>query len=1184
MGLDQANNMHETAQELEAPNQSSFLKDYIKYCLAYLRIQNATVRPKDFLSLEDDYFELADFLKLSPEEEVGKVIDLPILHKYAPENIPEEEKEQYEQEKRIAQLLEQLISAQKNEEYTKEIILRFGKFAFKASPQLAQQKGFFGGKRKLENEENTTEEVEYTHWLFYVRATIQHGKDSYIVTPADGKVFYDLTLFENVFENNDIYYEVLKKFGESEREDKLALPTDIHSLQELSDTLLSKLRLSEIKFSQDKVDFSETAFSITNKVNYFLTKDLEELSDDEKIDIEDTSLSSWDTAADIDLNNSDEEVIKSGYLFFPFQYNKSQLQVLKLLPNKAFIVEGPPGTGKSQTITNLLCHLAAQDKKVLFVSQKQQALKVVKERLSNLNIDNLFGYMTSDSTEQQDYDTFSNSLERLKIMSDRQIKKVDADDIPPVLKSINEKAVLFNEGLKQQERFFDLYEKLKNFPDHYFALDNPQVLSGAFNYEKLKDYHELLEKAVALKEKQEMYERENSKELKTFKENFSTVLPESWQRMLSSHLEEMIQEMKHHNFENQPLIKGFLIKRQLEKAHRDNIQNLPREISSYLEGYRVSNEKSLGERVQAMESVREYCIYQETIFASEEALSTANQLIAEASLTQEVADKVLELVFSAENHRKEFERFVEYNTIYSELREINPIDYPEIAREVTSFEERRQKLVQGYLRNLMRIRSGAYNTLAATIRGKIVSFAKGIRKSKKAFKTFEKLRSDSAMFEGVSNIVPIWIMSLDDASRVLPLEAGLFDYLVLDEASQCNIAYALPAMYRAEKTIIVGDLKQMRDDTMLFKRKSLLEDIAVRYGIDEDRRIVGRFDNVKSILDIGLLRGFRSQLLEEHYRSPNELIRFSNEHFYNNQLKVVNHNYLTYKDTNRVLVNHKIDYIDTSEDTSPSVNVCEANKVVELIREFKSDPLYKDQTIAVLTFFNDQANLIRKKVDEAFGFGHDIKISIIEGIQGDERDIVIYSLVIRDPSQKRQYGPLTGEGGEIRPELVAGRINVAFSRAKKQVHCISCLDYKDWPSGIWIDKYLAYVEENGEVESTKLELRPFGSYFEEEFYNLACNRLKSHLVYNQVPSCGYYIDFVVHNKTNGKKLAIECDGPHVGHHFKDEASTEYTDSDIKRQLVLESAGWHFYRIKYSDWVDPNFSRENVIKEVELALE
>lgn len=1176
--------MHDETQELEDPSQSSFLKDYIKYCLAYLRIQNATVRPKDFLSLGDDYFELVELLKLSPEEEVGKVIDLPILHKYTPENVPEEEREQYGQEKSIAQLYEQLISAQKNEEYTKEIILRFGKFAFKASPQIAQQKGFLGGKRRVESEESTAEEVEYTHWLFYVRATIQHWKNGYVITPADGKIFYDLTLFENVFENNDIYYEALKKFGESEREDKLTLPTDIQSLQDLSDTLLSKLRLSDIIFSQDKVDFSETAFSITNKVNYFLTKDLDDLSGDEKIDIEDTSLSSWDTAADVDLNNSDEEVIKSGYLFFPFQYNKSQLQVLKLLPNKAFIVEGPPGTGKSQTITNLLCHLAAQDKKVLFVSQKQQALKVVKERLSTLNIDNLFGYMTSDSTEQQDYDTFSNSLERLKIMGDRQIKKVDADDIPPVLKLINEKAVLFNEGLKHQQRFFDLYETLKDYPDHYFALDNPEVLSGVFSYEKLKEYNELLGQVATLKEKQEAYECGSGKELKSFEEKFSTVLPESWQRMLSSHLEEMIQEMKHHNFENQPFIKGFLIKRQLEKAHRDNIQSLPREISSYLDGYRVSNKKSLGERVKAMESVREYCIYQEAIFASEEALNTANKIIAEANLTQETAGKILELIFAADNHKKEFERFVKYNAIYGELREINPIDYPKIAQEVTSFEERRQRLVQGYLHNLMRIRSGAYNTLAATMKGKIVSFAKGIRKSKKAFKTFEKLRNDSVMFEGVSDIVPIWIMSLEDASRVLPLEAGLFDYLVIDEASQCNIAYALPAMYRAKKTIIVGDLKQMRDDTMLFKRKSLLEDIAVRYGIDEDRRIVGRFDNVKSILDIGLLRGFRSQLLEEHYRSPNELIGFSNEHFYNNQLKVVNHNYLTYKDTNRVLINHKVEYVDTGEDTSPRVNVCEANKAVELIREFKSDPLYKDQTIAVLTFFNDQANLIRKKVDEVFGFGHDIKISIIEGIQGDERDIVIYSLVIRDPSQKRQYGPLTGEGGEIRPELAAGRINVAFSRAKKQVHCISCLGYKEWPSGIWIDKYLAYIEENGEVESAKLELRPFGSYFEKEFYDLAFNRLKSHLVYNQVPSCGYYIDFVVHNKKNGKKLAIECDGPHIGHHFKDEASTEYTDSDIKRQLVLESAGWQFYRIKYSDWVDPNFNRENTIKEVELALE
>ena len=67
--------------------------------------------------------------------------------------------------------------------------------------------------------------------------------------------------------------------------------------------------------------------------------------------------------------------------------------MLSLINNKASIVQGPPGTGKSETIANLLCHLAATGKKVLFVSQKTQALKVVKDKLKKLDIKYLFGYV-----------------------------------------------------------------------------------------------------------------------------------------------------------------------------------------------------------------------------------------------------------------------------------------------------------------------------------------------------------------------------------------------------------------------------------------------------------------------------------------------------------------------------------------------------------------------------------------------------------------------------------------------------------------------------------------------------------------------------------------------------------------------------------------------------------------------
>ena len=88
-------------------------------------------------------------------------------------------------------------------------------------------------------------------------------------------------------------------------------------------------------------------------------------------------------------------------------------------------------------------------------------------------------------------------------------------------------------------------------------------------------------------------------------------------------------------------------------------------------------------------------------------------------------------------------------------------------------------------------------------------------------------------------------------------------------------------------------------------------------------------------------------------------------------------------------------------------------------------------------------------------------------------------------------------------------------------------------------------------------------------------------VQNQIKSCGFKIDFVISNPKNGKKVAIECDGPT---HFRDEIDEEYgiyVDSDIERQCILEDAGYRgcFYRIKYSDWIKKDFDRAKVMREI-----
>ncbi|MBU1457456.1 DUF559 domain-containing protein, partial [Patescibacteria group bacterium] len=258
----------------------------------------------------------------------------------------------------------------------------------------------------------------------------------------------------------------------------------------------------------------------------------------------------------------------------------------------------------------------------------------------------------------------------------------------------------------------------------------------------------------------------------------------------------------------------------------------------------------------------------------------------------------------------------------------------------------------------------------------------------------------------------------------------------------------------------------------------------------------------------------------------------------------------------------------------------EAKEILELFKELRNDERYREKSIGILSFFNAQATYIRDLFEKE-GFKEEddnYKVSIIEGIQGDEKDIVIYSFVIRKPEQKNKYVPLTGEGGDIRADINKGRVNVAFSRARLQVHCFVSLPPQEMPERIWLKKYLEYAQENGEVAFYSTDLKPFDSYFEEEFFNLLRAYLKrGYKIQNQVESCGFKIDFVVSNTNTGKRIAVECDGPC---HFKDEIDEAYgihIESDEERQRVLEAAGWGFCRIKYADWIDKKFDRNTVFQ-------
>jgi very-short-patch-repair endonuclease/KaiC/GvpD/RAD55 family RecA-like ATPase len=96
---------------------------------------------------------------------------------------------------------------------------------------------------------------------------------------------------------------------------------------------------------------------------------------------------SWDGTSSSHADGLDEGgnewgITENEELFFPKAYNDEQVAVVRALDNSnGVVVQGPPGTGKTHTIANLISHYMAIGQKVLVVSKKEPALRVLKEQL-----------------------------------------------------------------------------------------------------------------------------------------------------------------------------------------------------------------------------------------------------------------------------------------------------------------------------------------------------------------------------------------------------------------------------------------------------------------------------------------------------------------------------------------------------------------------------------------------------------------------------------------------------------------------------------------------------------------------------------------------------------------------------------------------------------------------------------
>ena len=898
-----------------------------------------------------------------------------------------------------------------------------------------------------------------------------------------------------------------------------------------------------------------------------------------------TDFYSDNVSDELELNHPDKKQtsISENSLVYINALNSAQEAVLHAAETMdELVVEGPPGTGKSQTITSLITQFVNAGKTVLMVSEKKTALDVVYSRLGNLS---RYAMMMDDSTNKN---LFYSQLEKLLYSNDANAPmqapdlsalsaEIDAD--VATLEVIADK--LFTPGafgvepyrLYMENRRINLQnrEQIKTYKTIRTMMTDELL---ELKYDEIAAIHKKFENGQ-LTDSLDLYQLTIERypwflKMKDTLSNYDLIL-------LSDSIDDLI--LKVDEWRNQSFLKRQASKNRLAK-----------DIMAATKDYFL---KSVGQY-----PVRLIMEQPEAVKQSLKEF-TAGYANLKPIVTGLTANENLYLTALRKIHKLCGGTVIEwndelYNTILFEHIQRFEMENRTLMPQVASFE----KIISSIERAIGDKQALAKQRIAKVLADDIKYITASKRKGEINRAIESRRRASVAKFVRkfdfeLFKAIKIWLMTPDAVSEVLPQQNDLFDLLIFDEASQLYVEKSIPSIIRAKKVVIAGDHKQLRPSSLGEGRFDMANDL-----IDEDAEIDAALEE-ESLLDLARFR-YPDVLLNTHYRSKyEELIDFSNYAFYKGRLFVAPNTDAPEKPPIEV---HLVD----DAVWQGRSNRKEAEKVVWLIKNFFKNR-QNNETVGVIAFNASQRDLIYDVIDEEslkdheFGLqvraemsrkdnGEDTGLFIknIESVQGDERDVVIFSIGYAKNTQGRlmhNFGWLNQKGGE-------NRLNVAISRAKQKIHIVTSFrpaelnldDAKNEGPRI-LKKYLEYAVavSNGDKEEAERILQSFGETFgiapaayETEYAQKVAEALreKGYDIDTQVGIGGYRIDIAV--RKGGKYvLGIECDGKLYS------TSSSARERDYHRQKYLESRGWRIKRIWSMDWWrDPDAEIDAICKLVD----
>lgn len=732
-----------------------------------------------------------------------------------------------------------------------------------------------------------------------------------------------------------------------------------------------------------------------------------------------------------------------------FNLNESQEKGVKnAFSSNISVITGPPGTGKSQVVLNIVANAVWNDKTVLFASKNNRAVDVVNEKLKTILSKDLIVRMGSSkhrkNAKLQIYNLFQNK-----------------------------------NSLKIASNFENNTEKIKNISKEMNSLKG-----------QLEDMSKTNEDIEELQNRAESLAKDIPKEL------YNQCKNDKFEAISKFKLESNIKN----NFENTGLIKK-IIKIFLPSFYqRKEMAIFKKYYDDLSDNFRGYLDKKIKFNTEEIKNTLKWILLFKQISFIRTEINTLKQKLVKSDSVYILQSKIAKL----QKERTKLSRNIFKNYWFNKLKKTSIHDENHVSRYIDA-SERLEKYVEDY------------------------SLWK------------ELVGEQKSEIQEILSFLPIWIVTNLSAKNSLPLKENLFDLLIIDEASQCDIASALPLFYRAKQVVIIGDPKQL-------KHISLLRETEDR-KVASENKISGLYLDYayskNSLYDIAeqtiKSRNKSPILLNQHYRSHRDIISFSNEYFYDKKLNIMT-------DENKLISNRiyppGIEWIDVRGKTSPTkspYNKEEAIEIIKILKSFQKSNL-KKISFGIVTLFRAQMELIADIINKTKELKNmDITVGTTHRFQGDEKDIIIFSPAISQDIKQTTLNWI---------HTTSQLFNVAITRARSVLIIVGDKK-KCYEIGGFIRNLAEYVESKKQLDVN------FDSPIEKKlFKRLTKERIKI-LPQYETKIMGkklYRLDFALF--INGNKYDIEVDG--------DKAHSQKIESDILRDIHLRIEGWKIRRFQASE--------------------